>query len=178
MKPFLFLAPATLLFVLILSACGGTTPNEISNPEPSVSTPKPINTPHSPTPEISVIEREYTDSSNPVHRELVEKAKADLAEHLNIGTDQIRLVETQTVNWPDASLGCPQPEIAYAQVATPGYWIVLEAKEKLYPYHTDLGEQVMLCLRSSSDSESELPLPVLPVNPDEIKDGQPWVPVD
>lgn len=178
MKIFPFLAPVTLLIILILSACGGATPEGISNPEPRVSAPKPANTPPPSTPEISVIERESTDSNSSAPRELVEKAKADLAENLNIGTDQIRLVETQTVNWPDASLGCPQPEIAYAQVITPGYWIVLEAKEQLYPYHTDLGEQVTLCLRSTSDSESELPLPVIPVNPDEIKDGQPWVPVD
>jgi hypothetical protein len=178
MKPFLFLASVTLLFVLTLSACGGTTPEGISNPEPSVSTPKSVNTPHSPAPEISVIEQESTDSSSPIPRELVEKAKKNLARYLNIAMDQIRVVESRTVDWPDTSLGCPQPETAYAQVITPGYYIVLEAGGQPYPYHTDLGEQVMLCLRSTSDSESELPLPVIPVNPDEIKDGQPWVPVD
>jgi hypothetical protein len=69
--------------------------------------------------------------------------------------------------------------MAYDTVITPGYWILLEANNQQYPYHTDQKDQIILCLPDTVNTESENPLlPIIPINPTEIKDGQPWVPVD
>jgi hypothetical protein len=177
MKPFVPLFLGALLFSLVLSACGSTAPEEISSPEPEVSTPIPVDTSLPPTPQISNAERELAKDGTAIPRALVELAKADLAEQLNIEPDQIHAVESRAVDWPDASLGCPQPDMEYSTVITPGFWILLEAGDMQYPYHTDQAKQVILCMGSDRNSEAGA-RPVIPVNPGEIDDGQPWVPVD
>lgn len=76
---------------------------------------------------------------------LVEKAKADLAKRLSVSIIQISLVEAREVVWPNASLGCPQKGMAYAEVLTPGYIIVLNAVGKEYRYHASKGTEVIYC---------------------------------
>ena len=76
---------------------------------------------------------------------LVETAKADLTQRLSLPVDQISLVEAEAVVWPDASLGCPQPGMAYADVLTPGYRIILMAQDNAYEYHASRGTEVFHC---------------------------------
>lgn len=68
----------------------------------------------------------------------VQAAVNDLATHLNIPAAQITVVHLEGVTWPDASLGCPQPGMAYAQVLVEGYKVILEALGHRYEYHTDM----------------------------------------
>jgi len=56
----------------------------------------------------------------------------------------VSLVSAKNVTWPDASLGCPQPDRFYAQVFTDGVWIVLSAGNRNYVYHGDRSS-VFLC---------------------------------
>jgi hypothetical protein len=72
-------------------------------------------------------------------------AQKDLAQRLSVSVDQITVVSNDSTDWGDASLGCPQPNMAYAQVITPGFHILLKQAGKLYDYRTDLGSQVVLC---------------------------------
>ncbi len=65
-------------------------------------------------------------------------AIADLARHLSIPAEQITVVHLEGVTWPDTSLGCPQPGMAYAQVLVEGYKVILEAANRRYEYHTDM----------------------------------------
>ena len=52
----------------------------------------------------------------------------------------------EPVEWPDASLGCPEPDTAYAQVITPGFRLVFEANGALHNFHTnDDGSLVFSC---------------------------------
>jgi len=76
---------------------------------------------------------------------LVELAKADLADRKGIDKEDITVVSVKGVNWPDASLGCPEPGMVYAQVITPGYRIMLSHAGKTYEYHTDRSNRVVLC---------------------------------
>ena len=76
---------------------------------------------------------------------LIEKAKEDLAQRLSISIDQIDFMEAKAITWPDASLGCPQPGMMYAQVQTAGYLIQLGANSGSYAYHTDANQLVVLC---------------------------------
>jgi hypothetical protein len=47
-------------------------------------------------------------------------------------TGEVTVVDYEEVDWPDSSLGCPQPDMAYAQVITPGYKVIVEAEGKQY----------------------------------------------
>jgi len=73
--------------------------------------------------------------SYPALKNLIEKAKKDLAQRLSISVDQINLKKAESVVWPNASLGCPQPGMQYADMLTSGYLISLDAKGQKYEYH-------------------------------------------
>ena len=75
----------------------------------------------------------------------VRLAREDLAKRLVLAAEAIQLVSAEAVEWSDASLGCPQPGMMYAQVITPGYLVILEAGGKRYEYHTDAGRFAVLC---------------------------------
>lgn len=105
-------------------------------------------------------------------RQIVEIAKEDLARRLGLSPGEISVTSVEAVAWPDASLGCPQQGMMYAQVITPGFLIVLEAGGQTYEYHSDEGGFVVLCRQQGAT-----PAPLIPIDPDEIDDGEPWVPV-
>ncbi|MBP6962780.1 MAG: hypothetical protein KBC96_00065 [Armatimonadetes bacterium] len=65
---------------------------------------------------------------------IVGKCKADLAKRLELKAQDINAIETTPITWPDASLGIPEPGKMYAQVLTPGYRIILEARGVHYLY--------------------------------------------
>ena len=94
---------------------------------------------------IVVVEPTVPALSDPVLQALVTWATEDLAGRLSVEVEQIRLIETETVEWPDASLDCPQEGMSYAQVVTPGYRVTLEAGGRTYEYHTDQDQAVVLC---------------------------------
>ncbi len=43
----------------------------------------------------------------------------------------------EAVMWSDAALGCPQPDMIYAAVVTPGYKITVTSADATYTVHTD-----------------------------------------
>jgi hypothetical protein len=88
-------------------------------------------------------------SANPDLHILIEKAKEDLAHRLSISATQINLLEAREVVWPDASLGCPQPGMAYAQVQVDGLLIRLGVGKEMYLYHTGGTADPFLCESTS-----------------------------
>ena len=77
---------------------------------------------------------------------LVDQAKADLAGVLGVDAGSITLVSAELVEWPDTSLGCPQPDMVYMQVPTDGSLIVLSHAGTEHRYHTGGSEYVpFLC---------------------------------
>jgi hypothetical protein len=90
------------------------------------------------------------DTAPPLDREvkpeapLIEATRTDLAQRLNIAADQIQVRSVEARQWPDGSLGCPQPGMMYAQVISPGFQIILSAEGQEYDYRTDL-QRVLLC---------------------------------
>ena len=83
---------------------------------------------------------------------MVEPAKEHLANRKGIDKEQITVLSVKAVDWPDASLGCPEPGMFYAQVITPGYKIVLSYDGERYEYHTDRSNRVVLCRQHSPAS--------------------------
>ncbi len=76
---------------------------------------------------------------------LVMQAMKDLARRLSVSLEAIALVEFEAVIWPDASLGCPRPGMAYRQVQQDGARIVLEANDRQYFYHSGGSRAPFLC---------------------------------
>ncbi|HEU65152.1 MAG TPA: hypothetical protein ENN57_00615 [Chloroflexi bacterium] len=81
------------------------------------------------------------DSAEPA----VEQAKEDLANRKGVDKEHVTVVAVKAVNWPDTSLGCPEPGMVYAQVITPGYRILLSYGGQTYEYHSDQGDRVVYC---------------------------------
>ena len=76
---------------------------------------------------------------------MVQTARKDLAQRLGLPERSIELVgPVEEVTWPDASLGCPEPGMIYAQIITHGYRFKLQSGDKLYEYHAGKG-MVKLC---------------------------------
>jgi hypothetical protein len=65
---------------------------------------------------------------------VIGNCKADLAKRLKLPAAEITLIVAQATVWSDAALGMPEPGKMYAQVLTPGWTIVLEAKNSRYLY--------------------------------------------
>lgn len=100
----------------------------------------------------------------------VDAAVKDLAERLDVAPAAIQVDSLEKVIWKDASLGCPVPNVMYSQVLTEGFRVVLMIDGQVYPYHTDTRGSLVLCLSGIPE------LPILPLEPGEIQDGQPWMP--
>ena len=65
------------------------------------------------------------------------EAQQDLSQLLGISLDEVTVVSVEAVDWPDSSLGCPEPGMMYLQMVTPGYRIVVAGEGEEYAYHTD-----------------------------------------
>jgi hypothetical protein len=114
--------------VLILAACG---------PAPTEDT-SPIGTPPGGA-------TGRTEATVPAEAEdITNLVRQDLAERLKEAQGNITIVDVRAVDWPDTSLGCPQPGKMYVQVLTPGYQIVLRVGGREYTYHTG-GNNFVLC---------------------------------
>ena len=126
-------SPATPVVTTAPTAAPTSTPT-IANAWPSPSqraTPSPVAT--------------KPAGGTPVTNEAVTRAKQDLSRRLGIPEHQITVERVEAVEWPDTSLGCPQPGMMYAQVITPGYRIILKANNQISEYHADRSGRVVYC---------------------------------
>jgi hypothetical protein len=73
---------------------------------------------------------------------LVDLAIAQLAGQLGVAVDMIRVERVEPVDFSDASLGAPQPDMMVAQVITPGYVITLSYQGQSFVFHGS-GQQVV-----------------------------------
>jgi hypothetical protein len=71
--------------------------------------------------------------------------KSDLAQRLGVVINDIDVCSITEVEWNDTSLGCPQEDMNFAQIITPGFTILLEVNGQTYEYHTDKEQRVVLC---------------------------------
>lgn len=65
----------------------------------------------------------------------VDEAVSDLQGRLGVDEDEIAVATVESVEFPDASLGVPEPGQSYAQMVVPGYIIRLRVDDELYEYH-------------------------------------------
>ncbi len=81
----------------------------------------------------------------PQMQAIVTQAKADLAKQLSINANLVELIEISFVSWPDKSLGCPKPGMAYTQVMVDGLLIRLKFGGQVYEYHSGGETPPFLC---------------------------------
>ena len=55
---------------------------------------------------------------------------------LSVSAESLTLINDEAVQWPDASLGCPQEGMMYAQVITPGHRMTFRHNEDIHEVHT------------------------------------------
>jgi len=132
-----------VIVVLLIGACNApvetieATPTKRTTPvergvsplaEPvSPLAPAPLNSP----PTTPTLEQEAKVGPAATLRALV-------AEQLNVAEITLKLVSAESVTWRDASLGCPQPGMEYAQVLTPGWQVIFtDAEGKAYDVHAN-----------------------------------------
>ena len=101
---------------------------------------------------------------------ITDAAMDDLSQHLGLPREQIAVAEARAVVWPDASLGCPQPEMRYKQVPVDGALVLLLANGETYAYHSGGGQAPFLCQPSVAAHKDTPPaidlLPQLSTRPD------------
>ena len=145
-----------LTSVISMVACAEIPEPNIPPTQPLATAPQVTQPPSlTAAPGVTPIKEETMPSipktpgtSGPSENRLVIQAKEDLAERLSTAVDQIQLVEFRAVVWPDASLGCPQPGMAYKQVPQDGGLIRLEVDGRLYEYHSGGSRPPFLCERA------------------------------
>ena len=146
---------ATCALVVIGVACtqpvpsppAAATSSPVSSPAPATPAASPGQsfTPAvapSPTPSVAGVP---TVAAPAGAANALAAVRRDLAQRLMLAEAQITLVRAEAVDWPDSSLGCPQPGMMYLQVVTPGYRLVLAAGGVSTEYHTDAGGRFVVC---------------------------------
>lgn len=161
------------LVLYLLAGCTQTVTTEVPKPteiHPVESLSSPTiqpspgilsslsETPAPPTQVARVTEMENASRPapyDPALQPLVDQAMLDLALRLGVTMEQIEVVEAQSVVWPDASLGCPQPGMAYIQLPHDGILMRLKVQGMVYEYHSGGNRDPFLCeptIRAKSTS--------------------------
>ncbi len=158
-----------LSLILLLAACAPTTAPAAPSPTdtaiaPAVEAEVPITETTELTESAGLTESAaMTDTANVTDTTTVPDAQVELsaaepaivtaaielvASESGVAAAELTLLDLQAVDWPDSSLGCPQPETMYMQVITPGYQLTLQdANGTPYAVHTgsEPSSQMVFC---------------------------------
>ena len=77
-----------------------------------------------------------------------------VAAKLGLGVEELTAIAVEAVEWNDASLGCPQPGMMYAQVISPGWRFTFEDRAgQSYDVHTAQNPtHFIICEQKEGDS--------------------------
>ncbi|HHQ15070.1 MAG TPA: hypothetical protein ENK16_08560 [Chromatiales bacterium] len=71
-------------------------------------------------------------------------ARAVVAERLGLAASDVTVISVEARDFPDSSLGCPEPGMSYAQVITAGYRVLTEADGRRFDVRV-AGEHGRIC---------------------------------
>src|SRR5260221_4760708 len=129
-----------ILAVWILTACA-------PKPQPTQQSllPNPDSYPNASYPNPSYPNGDTSLPQPPVDLTPAESAAISaLSAALKLPADQIKLVSSEAVDWPDGCLGVQKIGVMCTQAIVPGYKIVLQANGSLYEFHTNKdGKQIV-----------------------------------
>jgi len=66
-----------------------------------------------------------------------------VSQQFGVEVQNIEIVETEPVEWPDACLGLPEVDEACAQVVTPGFRVELRVNDQTFEFRTDESGQII-----------------------------------
>ena len=115
------------LIILMLSAC--------SPQAPATELPPEIE-----DPPLEELPTEVSEDLTPAQQAAI----SELVRNLGLDTDQIEILSTEAVEWPDACLGISVDDTACAEVITPGYRVTLEVNGNQVEYRTNEEGTVIL----------------------------------
>jgi len=85
-----------------------------------------------------IIDEQPTPTHFPVDLTPAQRAAiTTLSENLGVPVDEIKLVSTDAVEWPDGCLGVQEEGLACTQIITPGFRVILEANGRQVEYRTN-----------------------------------------
>ena len=149
------------LVLATLAACGDSNPTV--TPQPATATPAPPTaTPVPPTPTATL--GNPLNGSTPGTGGATTPGKtalpgipdeikkpfalisADLENRSKLPAASFQVTGYSTQTFPDSALGCPDPNMMYTQVLTPGYTIQVTAGGQSYDYRSNIaGTHIVLC---------------------------------
>ena len=71
-------------------------------------------------------------------------AVSAVVENLGVAVEQVKVVSTEAVDWPDSCLGIPLEGMSCTQVVTPGFRVILDVAGKRVEYRTNQDGTVIL----------------------------------
>lgn len=80
---------------------------------------------------------------NDEQRTALDLAMDALAERADLTAISVQQQRVQPTQWPNSSLGCPQPGMSYLDVIVPGFLVSLMADGKPYTVHVGNGRAVV-----------------------------------
>lgn len=80
-----------------------------------------------------------------VPQDLLDKIYADLEQHSGANPSAYTLLTAESVQWPDGSLGCPEPGQMYTQALVSGYRVVIGIADQKYDYRASEKGYFKLC---------------------------------
>lgn len=69
--------------------------------------------------------------------QVLDQAQQALVNQLGVSVDNVQVLSSEQVDWPDACLGVPSDGEACAQVVTPGFRIDVQVNGQQYEVRTD-----------------------------------------
>lgn len=137
---------ALALVTLLVVSCG--SPADESS-ETTTTTSLAVTSSIQPT--TTMGDNAPTETDMPSESEMIDSAVEDLSRRLLTTEDNIEVVETRRVVWPDGSLGCPEEGMTYTQATIDGFQVLLGSDDKVYDYHAGDDGEVFLCPSDERD---------------------------
>lgn len=101
------------------------------------------------TREPKQLERVAVEESQPVTGEvpgdLLDRIMGDLEQRAGAARSDFTIERAESIQWPDGSLGCPEPGQEYTQALVDGYWIVIAHDGHRYDYRASHRGYFRLC---------------------------------
>ncbi|UFU03202.1 hypothetical protein LQF12_00895 [Ruania suaedae] len=138
------LAGVAAAALLVLTACGASE----EPGSPATTTPAPDGSGQGADPTLEPSADPDEDETGSDSDDLSEEqtaAVADLAERLDVGTEEISAGPLEQVTWPDGALGCPAAGQSYTQALVEGYRLILTHEGEEYAYHAGEDGELAYC---------------------------------
>jgi hypothetical protein len=80
-----------------------------------------------------------------VMQPMLEQIRADAAQRAGVALDKVKVLNVESVTWPNGSLGCPEPGMMYTQALVSGYRIRVDASGTTLTYHAGAQRTFVHC---------------------------------